>query len=608
MPFLSRISAFTFNKESFWAAGGFMFIKNLLLLINFLSMLAGLMLVGVGTYMQTRDDPEDIVSLSGSVAISAIIIGIIVSIISFLGCFGAANEKGMLLKTYFALLILVILFQIGVGSAAYAKKDELPGLLEKSWESASNRTRFGVEMAVSIPVILVSVSPYEQYPHCPVGTEPERLNPKHLLSSRQQFRCCGFLNITDRPENAPECAYNIPCAEKIERTLTSSLNTIGGAGIAMGVIELCGLIFSVILFRRIAKRNNQGESLLNEAWRINRSKIQYGPRDDQNALAGLLPSAIAAVLFRTSVTHQTETMLTAEETETTCERDFVRQYEVADVVKAIPKRSLISVEENTPVDEVGGGAGSAPFISVANVLLSYDVFDSTASEEFQGLEIKETPEFLKHPISRVVGLTPESQKLHSIRESDPLTNPIKFLGQIDLVEFLFKHARIPDKVATMPISDVMNRTMERRPLRPMQAAFLPESHIIAVNVSEPALLAIKRMRAHGVPSVAVVDDYGALVTTLSASDIRSLRAENLHEVLKPVNAFLQSTLGQLPEPHICPSTWPLSDCIEKILRYRMHRLFVIDNDTRPIGVVSLSDIISVFEHGMEDVVDVIDVF
>jgi hypothetical protein len=53
------------------------------------------------------------------------VIGITITIVSFLGCFGAANEKGMLLKTYFALLIILVILEISVGIAAYAKMDDV---------------------------------------------------------------------------------------------------------------------------------------------------------------------------------------------------------------------------------------------------------------------------------------------------------------------------------------------------------------------------------------------------------------------------------------------------------------------------------------------------
>jgi hypothetical protein len=70
--------------------------------------------------------------------------------------------------------------------------------------------------------------------------------------------------------------YQIPCREKVQESLSSSRTTIGGAGVAIGVIEIIGLIFSVVMFRKIARKENAQSSLLNEAWRVNRTKVQYG--------------------------------------------------------------------------------------------------------------------------------------------------------------------------------------------------------------------------------------------------------------------------------------------------------------------------------------------
>ena len=68
---------------------------------------------------------SDILNLSGSIGIAAIVIGLIITIVSFLGCFGAANEKGLMLKTYFGLLILLVILEISVGLAAYVKMDDV---------------------------------------------------------------------------------------------------------------------------------------------------------------------------------------------------------------------------------------------------------------------------------------------------------------------------------------------------------------------------------------------------------------------------------------------------------------------------------------------------
>ncbi|KAJ3040821.1 hypothetical protein HDV00_010436 [Rhizophlyctis rosea] len=72
-----------------------------------------------------------------------------------------------------------------------------------------------------------------------------------------------------------------PCHDLATETLRGSLNSLGGAAIALGVIELIGLIFSAVLFRKIAQKERASESLMNEAWRINRNKIQYGYQNYQ---------------------------------------------------------------------------------------------------------------------------------------------------------------------------------------------------------------------------------------------------------------------------------------------------------------------------------------
>ncbi|KAJ3325277.1 Leukocyte surface antigen cd53 [Blyttiomyces sp. JEL0837] len=246
MPFLSRISTFSFNKETFWSAGGYMFVKNLLLFINFLSLLAGLILIGGGAFIQANQG-DDLIELSSTIAAGSIAVGCIVTIVSFLGCFGAANEKGMLLKTYFGLLLALVVLELGVGIAAYAKRDAVESLLQNAWMKAYNTNT------------------------------TSSLNS--IMEVEKTFQCCGYHKI-DEYAVPNDCAVVLgwprPCYTSVKEALQNSLSTIGGAGVALGVIEFIGLVFSVLLFVKIAQKDRASESLLNEAWRINRNKIQYG--------------------------------------------------------------------------------------------------------------------------------------------------------------------------------------------------------------------------------------------------------------------------------------------------------------------------------------------
>ncbi|KAJ3047559.1 hypothetical protein HK097_011424 [Rhizophlyctis rosea] len=252
MPFsMPKIATFSFNRESFWSAGGFMFVKNLLLLINFLSMLAGLILIIGGAYSKSTVSGDNfaLLNVAGALAGWAIAIGVIVTAVGFFGCFGAANEKGMLLKTYFAMLLLLVVLEIAVGIAAYAKKDDVENLLGHAWEDAYKN------------------------------------DVNKVKAIERAFSCCGYKpNQFVGLENCEALMGGPPvqsCHEVATASLKGSLNSLGGAAIALGIIELIGLIFSAVLFRKIAQKERASESLMNEAWRINRNKIQYGYQNYQ---------------------------------------------------------------------------------------------------------------------------------------------------------------------------------------------------------------------------------------------------------------------------------------------------------------------------------------
>jgi hypothetical protein len=74
-----------------------------------------------------------IIGLTTSIAYAAITIGIILCIISFLGCFGAANEKGIVLKSYYILLVLLVTLELSIGIAAYVNRDSINLILENRW-------------------------------------------------------------------------------------------------------------------------------------------------------------------------------------------------------------------------------------------------------------------------------------------------------------------------------------------------------------------------------------------------------------------------------------------------------------------------------------------
>lgn len=106
----------------------------------------------------------------------------------------------------------------------------------------------------------------------------------------------------------------------------------------------------------------------------------------------------------------------------------------------------------------------------------------------------------------------------------------------------------------------------------------------------------------------MLDENQKLVGTLSASDLRGyapfflgpfssvlilffsgLTDETLSTLLQPVNQFI-SNAGQ-KGPIRCFPDDKLDMAINKLVESKVHRLWVTDENDKPVGVLSLTDVI-----------------
>ncbi|KAJ3300628.1 hypothetical protein HK104_009285 [Borealophlyctis nickersoniae] len=250
------------------------------------------------------------------------------------------------------------------------------------------------------------------------------------------------------------------------------------------------------------------------------------------------------------------------------------------------------------------------------------VFD--ADKKMDLLEGKEPlvevrAEFLTHPIREVLGMTKETSKLHTVRMGDPLAKLItmmahgvhrvlvaapdeahdpRLISQIDLLRFLFNRNESFQDLLNISAQDVMNRALKQRVPENAPAG----ARTLTITIHNTAIVGFKKMRAHNVTSVGIVDHEDHLISSLSAANLRGLNKERLAEVVKPVLVFLRNSMGEVPPPHICTPKFTLAQVIAHLLRERLHRVFVVDEDQVPLGVISLSDVISMFEASTEDIV------
>jgi len=165
--------------------------------------------------------------------------------------------------------------------------------------------------------------------------------------------------------------------------------------------------------------------------------------------------------------------------------------------------------------------------------------------------------------------------------ADPLEKaPISLFTQTDAVQFLSKNLDKMGPIVDQYISELG----------------LIDDTPVTLNEAETALEGFRTIRLMCISAVAVVNDSGEIITTLSASDVKGLTQETLPTIQKPVVEFLKARHpeGKLVHPVTCEARTLLKDVILQMVTAKVHRVFVVDASRKPRGVVSMTDICRVF--------------
>lgn len=217
---------------------------------------------------------------------------------------------------------------------------------------------------------------------------------------------------------------------------------------------------------------------------------------------------------------------------------------------------------------------------------------------------------LQHPIVSVIGSTSESQTLFLEPTSRPILNVMeqfckgvhyalavdaahatqpKMLTQTDLVSFLTTH-------------HINNPNLQS--IWQSSAATFATAHAEYVYLDDKVsnvlrIMANVRGYIRAVPVVA--RDTGLLVTTISASDFRSLTIETLNMAFHMTigQILFELNCGQLPVPCCVDETVSLLVAARTMLDKKIHRIWIYNGAIIPgtepglshIGVLSLTDVI-----------------
>lgn len=108
-------------------------IKFILILINVIVLLAAIAMIAAGSYVlvEGNDYIPDIGVDVTTLAIAVIVLGVLLLLIGFFGCFGACTGKNSLLNVYMIGLLVIVLVEIAILIYGFVYQGDAADLVEK---------------------------------------------------------------------------------------------------------------------------------------------------------------------------------------------------------------------------------------------------------------------------------------------------------------------------------------------------------------------------------------------------------------------------------------------------------------------------------------------
>ncbi len=226
-------------------------VKYLIFLFNLLFFISGCAILALGIVLHVREGgfatllPSLPFLNAANLCIAA---GIIVMFVAFLGCCGAIKENTCMLLLFFCFLLLIFLLEIVAGIVGFIYREQ-------------------VETSVTDDLI-VGLNLY--------GKEGEEGLTSAWDRLQTELKCCGIDGATDWGQNATmftgsetpdSCCvnredgcgkeasekFNKGCKKQLIDDLTQYIYYIAAGGVAIGVFQILGMIFSMVLYTGIKR-------------------------------------------------------------------------------------------------------------------------------------------------------------------------------------------------------------------------------------------------------------------------------------------------------------------------------------------------------------------
>ncbi|XP_013886940.1 tetraspanin-33 isoform X3 [Austrofundulus limnaeus] len=215
---------------------GYRGIKYTLFIFCYFFWVVSAVLIAVGIYAKIAKEKDVVDTLAVDPALVLIVVGSLMSLITFLGCFGALRNATCLLKMFLAILAAVFLLQIAAGVVGYVFTDMVMDRTEKLMMKAIVRYREDRDLENAIDFI----------------------QKKTVLNTM-----CGYGTQQMEERSAGQSIFTVGCVEKIIWWAKSNLWLVAGLTAGLLLLEVCMMSLAgaqISWIKKVQQRQKETEA------------------------------------------------------------------------------------------------------------------------------------------------------------------------------------------------------------------------------------------------------------------------------------------------------------------------------------------------------------
>lgn len=243
-------------------------LKYLLFAFNFIFWLAGVAILGLAIYFRVDGATQNVLSsdtekreLFYAVCYVLMAAGGAIMLVGFCGCCGAANESRLLLSLFAVALFVLLGTEIGAGVYTHFHKDKVIEAVDKGavelWKGTAAGTNSTAVLVDEIEKDLDCCGYNNVLDYCNV--EKIALGVIIGNSVTGTFECDDGSSKNPADFCPSITSYAVGCRQKIKELLEKNLNIVIGVAIGVAMVQLLGMIFSILLCQAIGQEYTAGK-------------------------------------------------------------------------------------------------------------------------------------------------------------------------------------------------------------------------------------------------------------------------------------------------------------------------------------------------------------